>query len=1064
MLFVAPKQATFQLERQILSDSRIKGFSRLHILSFERLARFVLEKLEEPMPELLSEQGRIMVLRALLSRHAEELEIFHKSARRVGFSEELSEQLREFQQYQLSPAAMRHLARQSGTPPKLAAKFRDLAFISERYEGWLKENALRDGDSLLTIASEKLRMLWQKMGQAPFPVGAIWLDGFAQMTPQERELLLALLPCAEESMLAFCLDQCPGQPPWHSPWAVVYQAFDQCRSGIQSRFPNCDLTIEHLPRHEQGRFAAAPLFSHLERNWARPIGLSNMDCSALKVVTCTNFEGEVINCAREVVRYVRMGGRYRDVAVILRDFNASTETIPRILRRYGIPHFLDRRESVSHHPLAELTRGALRALVLGWRIPDLFSTLKSGLWNIEPTAIDQLENEALANGWEGEAWQKSFTRRNGKPLPPQLEELQQMIVRGLNQFQRELSEEPDGGELARAIGNFWTSLNVPDRLQQWSASEETQLHNTVLKQIEELLSNVQRAFAGHRMRLRAWLPILESGLTSLTVGLIPPALDQVLVGAVARSRNPDLKLVFVLGMNEGMFPAPPVERKILTEADRQHLVELGLAIGPVASFQLSEEQFYGYIACTRAREKLILSCSELSADGKPLNRSRFLKNIRDLCGDSVFQKAESGSEHDFDHPSEMLPLYFRSPRRDELSQLLALGGDGFEAVNVPSEADKTEQLQPTTAKALFNGRLYTSATALERFASCPFQFFMRTTLSADERELFELDFKEEGSFKHEVLEAYHNELSAEGKQWRDVTPAEARERVGRLCDSIATTFRGGLLNVSQQNAFRIPAYKASLQDFIAAVTESFIKSNKFNPVAAEAQFHEQAKLKTWKIKLPQDRLLELQGKIDRIDLLQLEDRTLFALIDYKSSETRPKEMEIYHGLKQQLAGYLLTLAKVEGAPEHFKAKMLEPAGFFYASLKGATAKSSSRGEVLGNGDSSPSFKHFGLFNLEHRTLFDDPKSELFHYSINADGTPRARSFAALPPAKFQEVLERGEQQLMEFATRILDGDISVSPSKLGGDMACKRCHYGTVCRYDPWSDTPRNLSLPEEEK
>ena len=71
------------------------------------------------------------------------------------------------------------------------------------------------------------------------------------------------------------------------------------------------------------------------------------------------------------------------------------------------------------------------------------------------------------------------------------------------------------------------------------------------------LENVILAFPDRGLPLRDWLPIVEAGLSGLTVGVIPPALDQVLVGAIDRSRNPDLHTVLLLGMNESVFPAPP---------------------------------------------------------------------------------------------------------------------------------------------------------------------------------------------------------------------------------------------------------------------------------------------------------------------------------------------------------------------------------------------------------------------------------------------------------------------------------------------------------------------------
>jgi len=104
LILLAPKQATFQLERQLLADAEISGFTRLQILSFDRLAKFVFENLNVAPPKLLSAEGRLMVLRALLLRHADEFKRFQGSARHAGFAQEISLLLAELQEHQFTPA------------------------------------------------------------------------------------------------------------------------------------------------------------------------------------------------------------------------------------------------------------------------------------------------------------------------------------------------------------------------------------------------------------------------------------------------------------------------------------------------------------------------------------------------------------------------------------------------------------------------------------------------------------------------------------------------------------------------------------------------------------------------------------------------------------------------------------------------------------------------------------------------------------------------------------------------------------------------------------------------
>src|SRR5256885_4328454 len=103
LLFLAPKQATFQLERELLADPELPGYTRLQILSFDRLAEFILDQFFSAPPRLLTEEGRVMVLRALLAQNYSRLNLFHASARLPGFARQLSQLLTELQQHRLSP-------------------------------------------------------------------------------------------------------------------------------------------------------------------------------------------------------------------------------------------------------------------------------------------------------------------------------------------------------------------------------------------------------------------------------------------------------------------------------------------------------------------------------------------------------------------------------------------------------------------------------------------------------------------------------------------------------------------------------------------------------------------------------------------------------------------------------------------------------------------------------------------------------------------------------------------------------------------------------------------------
>ena len=262
LLILAPKQATFQLERELLSDPELPGYTRLQILSFDRLAEFVLDNYFTAPPRLLSEEGRVMVLRAILSSEADRLRIFRASARLQGFARELSKLMRELQAHRIGPEHLREAARKHEGSPHLTDKLHDLALMLSAYAAWLKANKLEDPDRLHEMATEALR------GAEGIRIGGLWMDGFAEMTPREVDLLASIVPHCERATLAFCLDHIPERDvPWLSCWSMLSQTFRKCWNALEGAKPKATLLSRDALT---SRFAENPELRWLEQGWSDP--------------------------------------------------------------------------------------------------------------------------------------------------------------------------------------------------------------------------------------------------------------------------------------------------------------------------------------------------------------------------------------------------------------------------------------------------------------------------------------------------------------------------------------------------------------------------------------------------------------------------------------------------------------------------------------------------------------------------------------------------------------------------------------------------------------------------
>ena len=183
------------------------------------------------------------------------------------------------------------------------------------------------------------------------------------------------------------------------------------------------------------------------------------------------------------------------------------------------------------------------------------------------------------------------------------------------------------------------------------------------------------------------------------------------------------------------------------------------------------------------------------------------------------------------------------------------------------EPDEAENLSPALAERIYGAVLKSSVSRLEEFAQCPFRFFIHSGLRAGERKKFELDARERGSFQHEILKQFHDELTAENKRWRDLTPAEARERIGRIAAGLAPDYREGLLRADDQSRFTARALTAALQDFVETLVTWMRGQYEFDPAKAETGFGlDDPGLPAWQIDLGNGHKLALCGRVDRIDL------------------------------------------------------------------------------------------------------------------------------------------------------------------------------------------------------
>ena len=383
-------------------------------------------------------------------------------------------------------------------------------------------------------------------------------------------------------------------------------------------------------------------------------------------------------------------------------------------------------------------------------------------------------------------------------------------------------------------------------------------------------------------------------------------------------------------------------------------------------------------------------------------------------------------------------------------------------------AASTEKLSPTTIEKLFGRELASSVSGLEDFAACPFKFFAARGLRLEERKEFQFDDRDKGSFQHEVLREFHRRISATGRLWRHLNTPEASIILGDIARDLLPQFEGGKLLADGAARFTSEVLIERLEQLVGVLIE-WMAQYEFDPARVELGFGLGAEgdMPAWRLELADGRALVLRGRIDRVDLCHVDEETALAVVmDYKSRVRKLHPVKLHHGLELQLLSYLGVLRHLRDPKNFFGVQKLVSAGVFYVPLNGGGGRSaSSRADVLATNiqERRTAYQHSGRFLADELAHFDnrgESKGDQFRYAKNKGGDLSARGNDALAAREFEALREKIEGHLRDYASRIFNGEVVVSPFRIGNQTACDYCDFRAVCRFDPWTQPFRALRPP----
>lgn len=1106
-MLLVPEQASLQTERALVCDGPITATARGQVLSFRRLAVRILDQRGGLSGIPLSAPGRAMLLRAVVGRLGRRLRYYRRVERLTGFFDRLGGTIGELIDGNISPDDLRRIAESDAqSVSQRSLKLHDLAAIHESYLNALGEDRI-DPSRILDLARKQL-------AQSDFLRGAqFWVDGFAGFTELERQLLCDLIVRAERTTITLLID-----PAYHARtmsltdiepgdlFAPTQRTYLHLRSHLTQRGVSVHSTVASA-NDQPPRFVSAPAIGRLESalsaDHAQPEDAQPVD--AVRLIEAPDRRAEVayaVGQIREAVTRDANPLRYRDIAVVTRDLALYHDLIAEALQQHEIPYFIDRRRPAGHHPLVEFVRAVVGLAADDFGVSDIRLLLKTGLAAINEAAADELENHILATGvsgatrWTSNEWcidrptrRQSRQKQIDEPRQLRLNQARRTILEQVMPFVEFAASEQSANAWSQALVQLLETSGAIKRVERWARSAEGEgrinladAHRQVTDLVTALFDDLASGLGDTELTVRELRGILDAGFSQLTLGLAPPTVDQVLVGSIDRSRNPNLRHVIVLGLNEGVFPKRGGSDSLLGDDDRALLTDYP-ELGASDTQRALEEKLLLYIAATRASERVTFSYAAASdARSQSLEPSRFVESLREALPElSVTTIVDSTRPEPIDafHSTDEIVTAITDDMRDRppieqddvaarqrINNLYA-AARLFAPMKRPlqralSALTQTNDatLSPKSAASLFPGTYKTSVSELETFAACPFKRFARYGLRLRERDLSPLEARDMGTVHHAVLEDLIAQMIRNRDDVASLNEAQLISRLEQSSATISATFDGPNQPAAARDAHWIRQTAKRLTPALRQQLRAF-QCGDFRPIAVEAAFgidDAPNSLPALSINTPKGRRVQFRGYIDRIDAAQCDDDTIGVVVDYKSNDKQIRLYEIRHGLALQLVAYMIALRDIG---RKLIGESIKPAGAVYVTLRDHY-KNVDHPEQAD--PESGVAKARGILDAAKLDLFENDAPDgwsrvlqVFRKKDGSLGIPDKTD--AISSDDFQAVLSFVEQTLGRLADDVLDGQIAVIPYRLGNESPCTYCEYRPVCRFEIADGSARYLTV-----
>lgn len=1070
---IVPEQYTMEAQRELITMHPAGGMMNIDAIGMNRLAYRVFDELGISTGQVLEDFGKSMLIKKILCEQQDTLQVYGSYYDKLGFVDEMKSMMSEIFQYNIKQDTIDEIMEQIPEDSVVAGKMQDIRHIYEEFEAFAGERYI--------VAEQLVELLTRHVGQSKLVCGSsLYFDGFTGFTPVQLELVEKLMTCADDLTFSFTLDDRDQKYEHIKDYELFYLTKTTIKklteaaaaAGVEIESPVVlPGTINYrLGENRELFFLERNLFRSPYQKWKQPL-------ERIHLTATGDAQDEIVFVASTIRRLVREKGyRYKDIAIVAGDLEQASHIYERVMNEYEIPVFIDANACLKANPCAETIRSVLAVLADDFSYDSVFRFLKAGMTDLSFEDIELLENYALKRGVRGYSrWNRAVSENYEKTSPVNIEEIRQAFMKMFGDIRKVFADKKAvTKDYVEALYDFLLQIHMYEKLEarknelyEENRINEGDAYGQIFEKTVRLFDKIAELLGDTKMSVKEFYEIVDTGLSDIEVGVVPPTVDRVLIGDITRSRLNHIKVLFFTSVNDGIVPKAPKKGRILSDRDRDILSDCGLELAPSDKQNSYIEQFYIYTILTKPSDHLYISYHKLSASLESMRPSYLLGRIS-----NIFPSLQA---EEYDAASCMPDTVNRSLRRilraedseDAESRILTriLTEKGFAGELTAIYKGRTyrnvaEQLPPETIALLYGRYLHASVSKLELYARCGFAYFLKYGLRLKEREMYQVDVRNVGVILHSVMEGLFKQVrDTRNNDWENFPEDERMLMVTELVNRAAEESAGDFFEDNARNAYMLQMIERMAQTS-AGMLQKHIRLGSMKPGMLEKTFDSaKDEVGSYLFELPNQIQMSINGKIDRVDVEEEDGTVYIKVIDYKSSTRKLSLEEVLNGEQLQLVTYSAIAYEIEKMI--YPDKNIQIAGLLYYSFDDPVIEIES--SEIDTGTEQPEFsdqekldaermekmKLQGFVNESPAVIqkMDHTCNQSLPVKLDKNGDIK-KSENVVSADQIRTIMELTRENIEELGSQIAKGKIAIEPYKNKSNTGCDYCEFKNICHFD----------------